>query len=237
MAKQTKSLAVRVNDKEQIWGIIYLLFCIFLLPALLSELNGLLAIPLSNAWYNFLYFSLNFLFIIWIFHNFFKRSLIHVGHHFGEFLLSVLGGSAVYWLCSWGISALIRLLFPDFVNLNDIYIVGMAHNNFFIMLLGTIVLVPVAEEALYRGLIFGSLYPKSHWAAYFLSTILFAVVHTINYWGVYELPNLLVAFLQYIPAGLVLAWAYRYSGSIFAPILIHASINAIGFLSISVTIG
>ena len=237
MERKTRTLAIRVTDKEQIWGIMYLLFSVFLLPSLLSEFNGILPIPMNNAWFNFLYFTLNFLFIIWIFHSFFKRSLIYAGNHFWMFLLAVLGGSGAYWLCSWVLSLLVDTLFPNFVNLNDNYIAGMAHSNFFIMLLGTIVLVPVAEEALYRGLIFGSLYPKSHWAAYFLSTIIFAVIHTVNYLNMYDLPNLILAFIQYLPAGLVLAWAYRTSGSIFAPILIHASINAIGFLFISVTIG
>ena len=33
-----------------------------------------------------------------------------------------------------------------------------------------------------------------------------------------------------LPAGFALAWAYRRSGSIFASILIHMSVNQIGML-------
>ena len=54
----------------------------------------------------------------------------------------------------------------------------------------------------------------------------------MNYVGVYSLPHLLLAYAQYIPAGLMLAWAYRKSGSIFAPMLIHATINAISLFSL-----
>ena len=36
-----------------------------------------------------------------------------------------------------------------------------------------------------------------------------------------------MAFLQYLPAGLCLAWAYTKADTIFAPILIHAIINAV----------
>ena len=36
-----------------------------------------------------------------------------------------------------------------------------------------------------------------------------------------------MAFLQYLPAGLCLAWAYTKADTIFAPILIHAAVNAV----------
>lgn len=237
MAKKTKKLSIRPTDKEQIWGLVYLLFSLLVLPYLLSALNGLLSAPLNSAWFNFLYFSLNFLFIIWIFHGLFHRSLAYAGSHFWDFLLAVLLGSAAYWLCNWGLSLLFCWLFPDFVNLNDSSISSMVHDHFWIMLIGTVILVPVAEESLHRGLIFGSLYPKSHAAAYILSSLIFSAVHIVQYIGVYSPRNLLLALVQYIPAGLVLAWAYRKSGSIFAPIVIHALINAIGLFSISISIG
>lgn len=237
MTKKTKKLSIHLTDKEQIWGILYLLFTLFVLPQLLRMLNDILPTPLSDVWFNFLYFTLNFLFILWIFHGFFKRSLIYAGSHFWDFLLAVLLGAAAYWLCNWGLSLLIGWLFPSFENLNDSTISAMAHNNFLIMFIGTVIFVPVAEEALYRGLVFGSLYPKSHAVGYILSTIIFAAVHTMAYIGVYTIPHLLLALLQYVPAGLTLAWAYRKSGSIFAPIVIHAVINAIGLFSISISFG
>lgn len=237
MAKKTTKLSVHLTDKEQIWGIIYLLFSLFVLPYLLSVFNSFLPVKLNDAWFNFLYFTLNFLFIFWIFHGFFKRSLMFAGTHIGDFLLAVLLGAAAYWLCNWGLSMLFSRVFPQFENLNDSAITAMVHSNFFIMLLGTVIFVPVAEEALHRGLVFGSLYPKSHTAAYILSTVIFAAVHTMNYVGKYDIPSLLLAFLQYVPAGLILAWAYRKSGSIFASILIHSMVNAISLFSISITFG
>lgn len=237
MAKKSTGLAVCPTKKEQVWGILYLLFSLFVLPYLLSLFNSLLHTPLNNAWFNFLYFSLNFLCVFWIFHGFFKRSLIHAGSHFWDFILSVVAGAAMYWVCSWALSILFTHAFPDFENLNDSTITQMAHGNFAIMLVGTVFFVPIAEESLYRGLVFGSIYPKSHWAAYFISMVVFSAIHTINYIGVYSLPNLILAFAQYLPAGLILAWAYRKSGSIFAPIVIHAAINAIGLFSIFFSIG
>jgi membrane protease YdiL (CAAX protease family) len=54
----------------------------------------------------------------------------------------------------------------------------------------------------------------------------------LGYIGSADLLTLALCFLQYIPAGLCLAWAYDASGSIFAPVLIHTVINALGILSL-----
>ena len=43
-----------------------------------------------------------------------------------------------------------------------------------------------------------------------------------------DITGLLLCFLQYIPAGIALGWAYVRSGSILTPILIHTLVNAIG---------
>ena len=106
----------------------------------------------------------------------------------------------------------------------------MASGNFPIVVIGTVLLVPMAEETLYRGLIFGFLYTKNRLAAYLVSAAVFSAIHLLGYIGSYSAPHLLLAFIQYLPAGFVLAEAYRFSGSIFAPIVIHGGINAIGLM-------
>ena len=54
------------------------------------------------------------------------------------------------------------------------------------------------------------------------------MIHVMGYIGQFDWLTLVLCFLQYIPAGLWLAWAYEKSDSIFAPMLIHTAINAIG---------
>ena len=41
--------------------------------------------------------------------------------------------------------------------------------------------------------------------------------------------SVLLAALQYIPAGIALGWTYEKSNTIWAPILLHMTINAISF--------
>ena len=87
--------------------------------------------------------------------------------------------------------------------------------------------MPLAEEMLYRGLIFRNLWQDSKVAAYLLSMAAFAAIHVLGYIGSEDIATLLVCFLQYLPAGLCLAWTYTKADNIFAPIVVHALVNAI----------
>ena len=109
---------------------------------------------------------------------------------------------------------------------NDEAILSMKQGSFFLMALGTVVLVPPVEECFFRGLIFRNLYSSSKWAAYLVSILAFAAIHILGYIGTYSPLELVLAVLQYLPAGLCLAWSYTRADTIFAPILIHAAINA-----------
>ena len=99
------------------------------------------------------------------------------------------------------------------------------------MALCVVVLVPVVEETLYRGLLFGRLYSKNHFLGYAVGTLVFALVHVLGYVGQYDALRLGLCLLQYIPAGLALSWAYVESDSIWAPVLMHMTINLIGMLA------
>ncbi len=231
MAKKTKRLSVHLTDREQVWAILYLLVCYSFLPWILNSMNSYLSTSLSSIWLNFLYYAINFLAILWIFGQFFRRSLVYAGQHIVDFLIAVIAGFFLYWLCNWGLAWVLDTCFPDYTNLNDGTIGLMAGSNYTVMFIGTVFLVPVAEEALHRGLVFGCLYPKSHAAAYILSAAVFSVVHILGYVGIYSPLHLILAFIQYLPAGLTLAWAYRKSGSIFAPMVMHAINNGIGMLA------
>ena len=231
MSKPAK-LAVTLNSKEQLWGFLYLLFELFALPVLLDGLNSLLPAPLPAGWLNFLYFSLNFIFVVYLFRSFLRRSLIQTGKDMGKFLWVTALSFGVYYVCNLLLGIVIRLLAPDFANLNDGSIAMQIDSNATLMVIGTAIFVPIAEELLHRGLVFGCLYKKNPVAAYLFSAILFSAIHIMGYAGVYSLPHLAIAFVQYLPAGWILAWAYRKSGSIFSPILIHAMVNILALYSV-----
>ena len=137
-------------------------------------------------------------------------------------------GFVGYWVATRGLSTLVGLLFPGFANINDQSIAALAGSHYVLMVIGTVLLVPTAEEVLFRGVVFGSIRRKSRLWAYVVSVTVFAFVHISGYLAVGDWLRLVLSFVQYIPAGLFLAWSYEKADSVFAPIVIHTAVNAIG---------
>jgi len=222
-----KSYSSSPTAQETIAGAVYLALQLFALPSLLRWFNGHLSNPLNEAELNFVFYLVNFMAMLLIFHDFLGRSARQITQHPGIFCEGVILGLVAYYACSYAISWLIRILVPGFANYNDEAIFAMRQGNSFLMFIGTVILVPPFEECMYRGLIFRNLYKKSRPAAYIVSIVLFAIIHIIGYIGKYSPLELLMATLQYLPAGLCLAWSYIRGETIFAPIAIHAAINYI----------
>lgn len=226
-----KQLPVALLRREIIWGTRYLLFQLVFLGALLSFLLSLGGVKAEGIILDTAYFAVNLGSIIWIFHSYLWQSLKQGISHWGKMLLAAAVGFAAYYALTRGVDILIYWLRPDFYNVNDAGFATYSRSHFLLTALGAVVLVPVAEETLYRGLVFGALHQKSRLLAYVLSTVFFAFIHVVGYVGAFPASVLLLCFLQYIPAGVMLAWSYEYCGSILAPVLIHTAVNAIAIFS------
>lgn len=229
MKRRVKKLSVPMTPRETWMGWCYLPVQLLLLPGLLTELFVACFPAAGGAWLNFVYYLINFTAVILIFHTFLKKSLETAGENFWRLLQAVLLGFVCYYGASLLLAGLIQRLQPGFSNVNDGTIARLSREGYYLMAVGTVVLVPPAEECLYRGVVFRWLYARSRWVAYVLSTLLFCAIHVMGYVGSYDAGTLALCFLQYIPAGVCLAWAYETADTIFAPILIHAAINAVGF--------
>lgn len=231
MTKNT-FLANSLTNKELRWGLRYLLFELIFLPEMLNALNWALGVPMNLTVFNFLYFSINFIVVILLFKSYLSRFLAVEWEQIGRIVLTAGIVFCIYEATSLGLGWIISRLRPDFANVNDQSVTALTRENFLLMLLGTVLLVPVAEETLFRGLIFRGLYDRSPKAAWIISVAGFALIHITNFIGIYPIDTLLICYLQYIPAGICLAVAYRLTGSIFTPILIHSVVNLVGILAL-----
>lgn len=91
-----------------------------------------------------------------------------------------------------------------------------------------VVLMPIVEEALFRGLLFGALRSYSRILAYIVTVTaycLFCVWQFVFTYGGVDFRYLLLT-VQYLPMSLALTWCYDAGGSIWSPIFLHAAINA-----------
>ena len=219
-----------VNETVQGW--VYLLLELAVLPYLLVPLGKFFPPESAAAWVNTIYYVINFVCCGLIFRRFLGQNLALAGKKPLELLASSMRGFVLHMAGSFLLGYVIELLAPGFSNVNDAAILEMARGNFELMAVGVVLLVPLTEECLFRGLLFQGLHRKSRALAYAVSVLGFCALHIVGYIGVYPAETLLICYLQYVPAGLSLAWAYERADSIFAPILIHAAVNAASFFAL-----
>jgi uncharacterized protein len=94
-----------------------------------------------------------------------------------------------------------------------------------VLVFSTVVVAPIGEELLYRGLIFQSFLRRFGRAgAVWLSALAFAIGHVTI--GAALMSNLVLAILIF-PLGAVLAWAFLRWGTLWVPVVIHAVFNGI----------
>ena len=216
---------------ESTLGLIYIVLQVFVLPVALVVINAFLPRPLTASALNFAVFGINFICVTVIFHRFLIESIKIFTQKIRKTLGICLKGFGLYWIGSILVNILVVYLEPEFSNVNDENIAILTGENYLLMAVGTVILVPVVEETLYRGVVFGQLYQKNPLIAYIVSVVVFASLHVFGYIGLYDPLRLLLCFLQYIPAGIVLAWTYVKADTIFAPVLIHMTVNLIGMLA------
>jgi len=221
-------LTVPLRRSELLWGFGYLLFDFLVLPVLLPLAMLLFGGNLSLAQMNFIYYFINFAVVLYIFRRFLLDNFTCFAAAVLPRVYMVAVYLAAYFLMNSFVGSLVFTLDPGFANLNDAAITSMAGEEFTLMVIGTVLLVPVTEECLFRGLIFRGLYDKSRALAWIASVAGFAAVHVVSYIGMYTPMQLLLSFVMYLPAGICLGVAYVRSDTIFVPILIHTLVNAIG---------
>ena len=220
-----------MTGRQRFAGWLYFAFQLLVLPDILWLINGYLPRPLDLAQLNILMFSLNFVVVLLIFHKFLWSNLKHACKNLWKTLKTAFLAFCVYYVANMLLNYLIFWIDPGFSNVNDNNIQAQAADHFGLMALCVVVLAPIAEETLYRGLLFGRLYSKNRFLGYAVGTLVFALVHILGYMGQYDALRLGLCLLQYIPAGLALSWAYVETDSIWAPVLMHMTINLIGILA------
>ena len=214
------------SRRETRFGWIYYAISFIALPYALRWFSSILAVPLTDAKLNFLYYCINFTAVLWIFRRFLGESFrAGVRRPFSVLWYAALGYLGAEALGEMLTYVLFSFL-PGYSNLNDASIAKMMRAEP-LLAAAVVLLVPVAEECCFRGLLFRNLYGWNAAAAYLISMAAFSAVHVVGYIGSVSPLYLLAAFLQYLPAGYCLAWCYRQTGTVLTPILMHTLVNAV----------
>lgn len=221
------SLGPSPSTAEKVAGFCYLPFYVVLLALILQYLSGLLGFHLTMLQINICYFVINYLMVWIIFHNFLLRSFRAI--RFWELIQALILGFVLYYAGNFLYSLILGWLDLSVTSYNDQTVMELASQSRVAMVICGVILAPMIEETLVRGLLFGVIRRKSRIAAYAVTILFFAAIHVWQYVLLYDWKSVLLAALQYVPAGIALGWTYEKSNTIWAPILLHMVINAISF--------
>ena len=220
---------------ERLGGTVFFAFYLLLLPLAAGparELAGkLLGRRISGELYGALYYYALFAVTAILFHHLLGASTRRFLDDPSRTLKTAAAGIVAYYgLCE--LAARLGRVFADRSgNLNDSAISARTGSAPHMTLLILVFLAPFVEETLFRGLVFGGLKEKSRLLAYAVSCALFALVHVWQFAVANRDPSYFLLMAQYLIPGLVLAWAYEHSGTLWASIGLHAGVNALAALA------
>ena len=216
---------------EQIAGVVFFVIYLLVLPFVTTPLfdlaERLLAVSISSAMRNMLYYYILFAVTVVIFHGFLARTSRHLVDNLGLACKSLAVGLVGLYGLNELVYRLTNLVFTNHTNLNDTTISAQVNDAPHMTLLIVIFLAPFVEEVLFRGLVFGNLKGKSRILAYVVSCLLFALLHVWQFAVVNHDITYFLLMVQYLVPGFVLAWAYEHSGTLWASIALHAAANAL----------
>ncbi len=231
-----RSATSQMNHTERVAGTVFFLVYLLVLPVLSRRLFALaatlLGVTISDSLQNVIFYYLLFAVTLLLFHRFLAQTTSRFFDELSRSLGTLCLGLLVFYGANELLFRLCNILFNSRVNLNDTTIAAQINSAPRMTALIVVVLAPVVEETLFRGLVFGTLREKSRAGAYVVSCLLFAFLHVWTYalssWDA----GYLFLMLQYLVPGLIFAWAFEHSGTLWTSILLHAAVNALalGFI-------
>ena len=216
---------------EQIGGTVLLALYLLVLPAVRDPLFDLVerltGANLSASLRSIVYYYALFAAVVVIFRRFLCRTSRNFTDNLGVACEAALTGLVALYGLNELVFRLGRVLVGGLTNLNDGLIAAPVPDAPRTTLLIAVVIFPIVEETLFRGLVFGGLKGKSRWIAYAASCCLFALSHVWQLASSGLSPLALARTLQYLVPGAVLCRTYERSGSLWSAVAVHAAANAL----------
>lgn len=182
--------------------------------------------PVAEA--NVIYYLLSAAMVFLVFWNYLKSSFLHLMDHLPE----TLNAFAVGLLVAVVFTVLFSLLpypveNPNIENYVDQFALSPSATATILILL-----MPLVEEVLFRGLLFGSLLPLGKplaWVVSVLAYCIYCVWQFVFTYGNIDL-RYLTLMLQYLPASLAFHGCFDRSGNIWGCVALHMAVNALALI-------
>lgn len=222
---QKGRLSVLPSKAETVLGFCFLVFYLLFLAPLILLICLLLGYYPDDLALNTIYFSFCAAAVLLIFRRLLRGNFTILRQNRDAILQKALIGGVIYLGAAYVLNSAIMLLLPEFTNQNNETLFAMMRDNFPLMCFIAVVLAPLIEETLLRGLLFGSLQRVSRIAAYAVSAVLFSGIHVVGYLPEMTVLEAAVSALQYLPATIVFCALYEQTDCLLAPMLVHGAVN------------
>lgn len=229
MAKKKSSAYMTAGEKlaGTVFFILYLLVLPLAADPLFDLLETALGTAISDSLRSAVCYYVCFAAAVVIFRKFLARTSRNFSDNLSVCCQTVVVGLVAMYGLNELVYRLTRVLIDNHTNLNDVAVSAQIRGAPRTTLLIVIFLAPFVEEVLFRGLVFGNLKGKSRVVAYLLSCALFALLHVWQFAVERQDLTYFLLMVQYLVPGVVLAWAYDHSGSLWTSVGLHAAVNAL----------
>lgn len=217
----------QLTRKEQIRGLIFFGLYFLVFPALKMVVewffDHFFGLYLSEAMSATVYYYIMGILTVLVFWSFLKNGLTILTDFLPENLLAFATG-----LVGAGVLHLLVSLLPwPMDNPNPVSWAEQYAYSPAATIVIVVVLMPLIDEVLFRGLVFGSLRRFSRPLAWVCSVLLFMIYSVWTFAVAYGDARYLVLAFQYLPMALALTWCYDRGGSIWSAAVLHAVLDAI----------
>lgn len=218
-----RSWKSEMTASERSRGLVFLLLYLLVFPRVSAWLQRLWLGDgeVLVAEVNVLYYAVLFTLSLFIFWDFLKKDFLGLLNWLPENLVGV----AVGLLMAGGLHAVLTLVpFPvaDPISLQYAQEFRAAPAPILALIL---LLIPVVEETVYRGLIYGSLRSYSRPLAFAFSVVFYALGLVWRYALDFSDPRYLLIAILYLPMSVALTWCYDRGGSVWACVVLHGGLN------------
>ena len=214
--------------RERICGFVWLQIHVILLPLFLVPVLYLMlgADKLTDAGANVIYYLISFLFVIIVFWNFLRESFDRfVGNLRGAVLAMVIA-YALQLVLTLGLQALMSV-FGELETPNNDAINELANIEYKKIFAVAVLMAPITEEVLFRGVLFGSLARRHRWLGWVVSVAVCCLYHGWQFAVVEQDWTVLIAAAEYIPLTVAITYCYDRTQTIWTPIFFHIFTNSL----------
>ena len=230
MQYRGKHYKQRISSHEALRGWVFFALYLVVFPLVMGIIQRSVGGEFPVAEASVIYYLLSATVVFLVFWNYLKNSFCHLLDHIPEtlnaFFVSLIGAALFQYLVMlfpYPVENPNRYSYPTQFSLSPSATVAIV-----------VVLIPLVEEVLFRGLLFGSLQPFGKPLAWAVSIVFYCVYCVWQFTFSYGSVDLryLALMLQYLPAAVAFHWCFDKGGNIWASILLHMAINALSLFSV-----